>query len=263
MDGHPGIPVWTAVPRAAEVSARADPGLWRRPRRGSHLLVLLLLAAAAAAAATCAPRGGGDAATLRIYIARHGRTDWNAERRLQGQTDTQLDATGREQARQLAVMLQGIHLDAVYSSTLRRSRDTAETARGAAPLTSLDGLREQHLGKFEGLRLAGDDTAAVAEFQRRHADPDDTLDGGESASQFFARVQAAVQSIRARHAAGTVLIVGHGGTNQMIVRSLLELAPEQANTIRQANDEIYLVEIAPGRAAQLWKRITAANLGDL
>lgn len=229
---------------------------------GISLRLPLLLALAVGAA--CAPRGDEEsAATLRIYLARHGRTDWNAERRLQGQSDTHLDDTGREQARQLAETLRGTHLDAVYSSSLSRSRETAEAARGEAPLTSLDGLREQHLGKFEGLRLAGDDTAAVAEFQRRHADPEDDLDGGESNAQFFARVQATLQTIRAQHGSGTILIVGHGGTNQMILRSLFDLGPEQAGSIRQANDELYLVEIEPGRAPQLWKRITASNLADL
>ncbi len=263
MDLHPGI----SLPMAKRSPHRAPGACMRQcsaPGRRSRLPLRILLILALAAGAGCAPRGTDEAAaTLRIYVARHGRTDWNAERRLQGQTDTHLDQTGREQAQQLAEALRGVHLDAVYSSSLSRSRETAETARGQAPLTSLDGLREQHLGKFEGLRLAGDDTTAVAEFERRRADPEDSLDGGESAHQFFARVQATVQTIRAQHTSGTLLIVGHGGTNQMILRSLFDLTPEQASSIRQANDELYLVEIVPGRAPLLWKRITVANLGDL
>jgi len=202
-------------------------------------------------------------ATLRIYLARHGQTDWNVELRLQGRTDRHLNDTGRQQAAKLAEALAGIHLDAVYSSTLSRSRETAEIVRGTAPLTSLDGLCERALGRFEGLQVVGSDTTQVAEYIRRSNDPEDTLDGGESGSQFFARVRDAVQTIRQQHASGTLLIVGHGGTNQMILRALLDLTPEQADTIRQANDELYLIEIDPGSTPRLWKRITPANLADL
>jgi hypothetical protein len=79
---------------------------------------------------------GQSTQTLRIYLARHGETDWNVEHRLQGCTDTALNATGRQQAARLAERLKGIHLDAIYSSTLTRSRDTAEIARGQVPLKS-------------------------------------------------------------------------------------------------------------------------------
>src|SRR5262245_47401752 len=73
--------------------------------------------------------GPGPNPVLNLYIARHGQTDWNAERKLQGQTDTQLNANGRAQAERLAERLRGVQLDQVYSSTLARSRETAEIAR--------------------------------------------------------------------------------------------------------------------------------------
>jgi probable phosphoglycerate mutase len=226
-----------------------------RPALGFSLALALLGCARQAPAPA--------AATLRIYLARHGQTDWNVELRLQGRTDTHLNDTGRQQAAKLAQALAGIHLDAVYSSTSSRSRETAEIVHGEAALTSLDGLCERGLGKFEGLRMAGPDSTAVVEFTRRSHDPEDTLDGGESGSQFFARVRDAVQMIRSQHTSGTILVVGHGGTNQMILRALFDLTPEQTDTIRQANDELYLIEIDPGSAPRLWKRITTANLGDL
>ncbi len=225
--------------------------------------IQVLMAALVIAASGCGPRIAESPATLRIYLARHGQTDWNAERRLQGQTDRLLDDTGRQQAAQLAASLRGITLDAVYSSTLGRSRETADIARGATPLTSVDGLRERALGKFEGLRIAGDDTASVSEYRRRSQDPEDSLDGGESGTQFFARVRQAVEAIRDGHQTGTILVVGHGGTNQMILRTLFDLSPEQADSIRQANDEIYMIEIEAGLSPRLWKRIAATNLVDL
>lgn len=220
---------------------------------------------------TSAQRGG----TLRIYLARHGQTDWNVEGRLQGNTDTHLNDTGRQQARELARRLTGIQLDAVYSSALSRSRETAEIVQGSVLLTSLVGLNERKLGKFEGLRVAAtttagaptrassNDSAVTQEYVRRTTDPDDALDGGESLNQFAARVSATVETIRKQHASGTLLIVGHGVTNRMILRALLGLTPDQANSISQANDELYLIELDRAVPPRLWKLITEKTLGEL
>jgi broad specificity phosphatase PhoE len=60
-----------------------------------------------------------------------------------------------------------------------------------------------------------------------------------------------------------VLIVGHRITNQMILRALLDLTPDQAIKITQGNDEVYLVEIDPGAKPRLWKLVRERNLGDL
>ncbi len=209
------------------------------------------------------PVSGQSSATLRIYLVRHGETDWNVEHRVQGGTDTALNATGRQQAANLAERLNGVRLDAVYSSTLRRSRDTAEVARGKAPLTSLPGLNERKQGKFEGQRTDASDAVAAEEYKRRAGDPDDALDGGESLNQFYRRVRVTMGLIRSRHASGAVLIVGHLITNQMILRALLNLTFEQAQSIDQSNDEVYLLELDSRFPPRLWKLITESNLNDL
>jgi len=183
---------------------------------------------------------------LRLYLARHGETEWNRDRRLQGSADIPLNDTGRRQAAALADRLSGVQLDAVYSSELRRSRDTAAIVHGAAPIVALAGLNERRLGVFEG-------QISSAEYERRRQDPDDTLDGGESLSQFFARIHATLESLLRRHRSGAILIVGHGGTNQMIVRALFGLSAEKAAAFNQANDELYLCEIASGTARRFWK----------
>jgi probable phosphoglycerate mutase len=198
---------------------------------------------------------GQSSSVLRIYLARHGQTDWNAEHRLQGTSDTVLNSTGREQAARLAERLRGLKIDAAYSSTLRRSRETADIVRGSVPLEPLAGLNERRLGMFEGRQVDATDPLTAREYARRSQEPDDTLDGGESLTQFFERVRATVTAIRAQHASGTILIVGHGGTNQMIVRALLDLSAQQAQSFEQANDDLYLIELAPGSSARLWKWI--------
>ncbi len=207
--------------------------------------------------AAVAPEAQGTG-SLRLYIARHGETDWNVMHRLQGWTDRPLNETGRRQAVELAATLRGIRLDAIYSSTLSRSRDTARTVAGnTMTVKSLDGLRERNYGHYQG----GSDTAP--EYLRRSNDWTDRLDDGESLNQLLARSRDSVGQIRREHPAGNVLIVAHRITNQMLLRALLDLTPEQTVKIVQDNDEVYLVELDPGAKPRLWKLIREKNLGDL
>ena len=210
-----------------------------------------------------APRAGvaphaQTAGTLRLYIARHGETDWNLSHRLQGWTDRPLDDTGKRQAADLAESLKGVHLDAIYSSTLSRSRDTAQTvAAGRMVVKSLPGLRERNYGTFQGRSDTDPD------YLRRLNAWDDAMDGGETLTQLLARARESLEMIRREHPSGNVLIVGHRITNQTILRALLDLTPEQTVKIDQGNDEVYLVEINPGAKPRLWKLVRERNLGDL
>jgi len=225
--------------------------------------VAILLAIGAPSGATAKKAATATAtAVLRIYLARHGQTDWNAEHRLQGANDTHLNGTGRAQAEKLAARLAGVHFDAVYSSNLARSRETAEIAHGGVPIDSLADLNERDFGKFQGF-VVGSDSATTAEYERRKDAPGDDLDGGESLEQHFARVRRALEDIRRAHPTGTILIVGHGLTNQLILRDLLGLTWEKSNAISQANDELYMIEIGGGRAPRLWKWIGPENMKDL
>jgi probable phosphoglycerate mutase len=189
---------------------------------------------------------------LRLYLARHGETDWNRDRKLQGSADIALNETGRRQAVALGQQLRGLHFDAVYSSELRRSRETAAVVHGAAPLVALAGLNERRLGAFEG-------RPSDEEYERRRQDPDDTLDGGESWSQFDARIQRTLEQLLRRHRSGAILIVGHGGTNQMIVRGLFGLSTERTVSFQQANDELYVSDVTEGKATRFWKLINLAR----
>ena len=209
------------------------------------------------------PALGQSTGTLRIYLARHGETDWNAELRLQGTSDIPLNSKGRQQAAKLAERLKGIHLDAVYCSTLSRSRETATIAHGGAPMKSLAGLNERNHGKFEGKKVDGSDPLTEQEWRRQRRDPEDEFDGGESLNQFYERVRATLETIRNQHNSGAILIVGHSLTNQMILRAIFGLTLQQATSIRQANDELYLIELDAKNPPRLWKLITETNLRDL
>ena len=216
----------------------------------------------AAVALTCSSVFTGAQAvvprTLRIYLARHGESVANAHRTLAGQSDVPLTERGRKQAQELGATLSGIRFDAVYSSTLSRSRVTAEIATmGKGGVESLADLRERSLGRFEGKPI--DDP----EYLRRSRNPEDELDGGESLSRFLERVRLAFEQIQRAHPSGTILIVGHLDTNRMILRILLNLTADQANAIVQSNDELYALDVTEGQGTRLWKLIQQKNLGDL
>lgn len=195
--------------------------------------------------------------TLRIYLARHGESEANLARRVSGWRDDPLTPKGREQAAALREILGDIRIDAVYSSTLSRSRETARILQPGATVTALDSLREKSGGRFEGGPTDDPDLL------RRLQDANDSLDGGESLNQLAERVRTALVQIRKKHPSGTVLIVGHAWTNRAILRLLLELPQERATAIDQANDELYLIEQKATGPPRLWKLIRSVNLGDL
>jgi broad specificity phosphatase PhoE len=194
---------------------------------------------------------------LRIYLARHGQSEANAAHIVAGWTDSPLTANGRQQAHDLSEALQGVHLDAIYSSTLSRSRDTAVIAAARRRIELVPELRERNSGRFE--RGSND---AEGYLKRRFAEDDD-LDGGETPAQFLKRVDGAIAGIISRHPAGAISIVGHAGTNQKILQSLFNLRSEQANGIVQDYDEVYSVDLVSGRPLRLWKLIREKNLSDL
>ena len=105
--------------------------------------------------------------TARLCLIRHGETDWNVARRIQGHTDIPLNHTGLEQARLLAQSLADEQFDAIYSSDLGRARQTAEAvAHRLHQTVRLDPLlRERHYGEFQALTY----DEARARFPDAHA----------------------------------------------------------------------------------------------
>ena len=159
-----------------------------------------------------------------IVLVRHGETEWNRTRRVQGHTDIPLNDEGRRQARALAEELHGEQVDAVYASDLGRARETAEIlaeARGA-DVIALPALREKHFGTWEGLT----DTEVHARFPEA---ANGSWGDGETTEELTERVVAAVKAIAAAHAGGLVLVVTHGGPLRAILRHVEEDASPVVN----------------------------------
>jgi len=157
-----------------------------------------------------------------LYVVRHGETDWNRERRIQGQQDPPLNEVGRQQARALAGRLSAIRFDAVYSSDLRRARETAEiiAAGRRLPIHVTPALRERSFGRWEGERfedLPHLDPAGWQSWLERR--PDAAPHGGESDAALEKRSVAIFQRIVEAFPGGDVLVVSHGGLIAAMIRA--------------------------------------------
>jgi broad specificity phosphatase PhoE len=147
-----------------------------------------------------------------LLLVRHGETDWNADGRLQGQTDRPLSDFGRRQARQLAADLADEELEAIYSSDLARARETAEIVGEQLRLAVVldPDLREKDWGTWEGLTAVERDRVEFV---------------GESTEAHQERMLRALRRISERHPGdGRVLVVTHGGSMRRVQTAALGMA---------------------------------------
>ncbi len=172
-----------------------------------------------------------------FLLARHGETDWNFERRVQGHADRPLNDTGRAQAQALADELATEPLDAVYSSDLVRAHETARIVadRKGLEVTALPDLREKHFGSWEGLT----DREVLARFPDAQRGP---WGDAETSEEVARRVLAALRRIADAHPDGRVLVVSHGGPLRAI---LLQCGTDGTSAI--GNCHVVRVEAEGGK----------------
>jgi len=157
---------------------------------------------------------------VKLILVRHGRTEWNAEGRFQGQSDVPLNAAGRRQAAALSRRLSREPVTAVYASDLQRAHETALCIAAAHGLGvySEPRLREMSFGAWEGLtfdEIERRDPPGLAAWQ---ADPLNVAPpGGETLAQLAARVEAALNEIVQTHRDETALLAAHGGSLQALL----------------------------------------------
>jgi broad specificity phosphatase PhoE len=174
-----------------------------------------------------------------ILLVRHGETDWNLERRVQGHTDRLLNETGRAQALALAESLVTEKLDGVYSSDLARARDTAAliAVRHGLDVIETTELREKDFGSWEGLT----ETDILARFPDANRGE---WGDGESSAEVAGRVVAALTQIAAAHLGGRVVVVSHGGPMRAV---LAHFGREVLGPI--ANCDLVRLIVSDGRLA--------------
>jgi broad specificity phosphatase PhoE len=185
-----------------------------------------------------------------VYLARHGESDWNVERRWQGHADRPLTERGREQAELLAGRLADVKLDAVYASDLRRAWETAEAVAATRGLevVRLPELREVDVGSWSG--CTRDECAerfpeAFARWQQGGSGWDD----GESYEEMGERIVEAIRTIAAEHPDGAVLVVSHGGPIRAVHAHALgvDIATHRRTGPVEPNARLSAVSVENGR----------------
>jgi len=158
----------------------------------------------------------------RFCIVRHGETDWNAEKRLQGQIDIALNATGQAQALAIRAHLKKAPaFAAVYSSDLARAWHTADIATADLGLAVLPAptFRERHYGSYQGLTSAEAAHIHPTMYRLHQArDLHYAYDTGESLTAFAERIHDGLGALAEQHCGQSILVFTHGGVLDIIYR---------------------------------------------
>ena len=169
-----------------------------------------------------------DCAGTTLYLVRHGQTEYNRKRIVQGRRiDSVLNDTGRRQAEALAERFADVPLDALYASTMRRARQTACLIAACHPGLAVhhdEDLEEMSWGRFEGEPTTDAVLDAFGDIKAewREGRFDRAVEGGESVLDVQKRALRAVRRILREQPGGTVLVVAHGRFLRVLIASLLE-----------------------------------------
>jgi probable phosphoglycerate mutase len=184
---------------------------------------------------------------MKIILARHGETAWNAEGRYQGQEDIALSPVGEAQARALGERLRDVHIDRAVASPLKRAFRTAELALGEARrdlLTSDPGFMEIAHGEWEGL-LASEirDRDSDRLHAWRHAPHEVLMPQGESLQHVLDRAWPALRrATDGLRDDGTLLVVAHDAVNRVLLCRILGIPLAKLWGFRQAPTTLNLLE---------------------
>jgi probable phosphoglycerate mutase len=185
----------------------------------------------------------------RLCIVRHGETDWNAGKRIQGHIDIPLSVMGHAQARAVGNALKDEGFAAIYASDLTRTRQTAEATAHLARLpVQLDpGFRERHYGVFQGLTYTECEARYPAAYAcHKSRDPRFAPEGGESLLAFAGRLAQTFDTIVRRHPGESVAIFTHGGVLDIAYRQAVGQALTSPRDFAIPNCGINWIEVESG-----------------
>jgi broad specificity phosphatase PhoE len=175
------------------------------------------------------PLPEGSQAAMILYCVRHGQSTYNAEGRIQGQSDVPLSDLGRRQGEAVAAVLAELPIDAIYSSPMRRAMQTAQPSADALRLEIRTDprLKEIHAGLWEDKLRSEVEQRFPEQIARwRSGDLDLTIPGGESRRDLMRRGRAALDAIfRASHR--QVVVFAHGGLLICTLKALLDIPTDQ------------------------------------
>lgn len=186
---------------------------------------------------------------MKIYLTRHGQTEWNLEKRLQGWKDSNLTSKGREGAELLGERLKTVDLDIIFSSSSMRAIETSKIiTRGRnIEIKPEDDLREIHTGKWEGNTLPDIEKLYPEEYYAYQNTPHlykPSTNGGETFFQLQERAISVINKIIDEGKYQNVLIVTHGVTARIIMAYFENCPIEKLwETPHIRNTSLSLIEI--------------------
>lgn len=194
---------------------------------------------------------------MMLYVVRHGETDWNHQRRLQGRLDVPLNETGVAQARALAAYFQQIPLTRVLTSPLRRAFATASVMGEAVscPVEPVEDLAEIDHGAWQGMTVGEIQSRYPATWADWNVRPSETCPpGAESMAAVAARVNRLLQWCSA---GGDACLVTHGVIGQAIAVALLRLHPDSLFSLAQDNACVNIFDVRNEGASAKALNVTA------
>jgi len=160
---------------------------------------------------------------LKIYITRHGETEWNMERRMQGWKNSDLTENGIKNAKNLGEYLQNVNFHSIYSSPLKRAADTAKYIRGMKNTKIIinEDFKEMNFGLWEG--MTGDELTKQypKEYENFLQKPQLFKSfGGENFTEFVQRVKRGLYSvIENNNDKDNILIVAHA----VVIKTIMKI----------------------------------------
>jgi len=180
-----------------------------------------------------------------IFLIRHGETEWNLQRRMQGHSNSKLTSVGQFQIQALGQWMKNVPFDSIYSSDTLRARLTAEaiTQFSGHKIKFDQRLREKNLGVFEGLTTE----EASEKFPEifglfKTSGSNYIIDEGESTQQVLDRALEIVEEILVKHSEERVLLVTHGGFVRVLVKHTLGLSLDSPTCFFIKNTGVFSLE---------------------
>lgn len=196
----------------------------------------------------------------RVIIVRHGQSDYNAQKRIQGRTDQSvLTAKGQADAQLVGKTLSQLPIDTIYCSPLRRARTTAEIIQGcfaeAPPLIPTEDLLEVDLPLWENMVKADVASQFPEQYRLWHDRPHElmmNLDGDSGpvehypVASLYAQAQHFWQTVLANAEGKTLLIVAHNGINRCLLMSAIGMPVSHYQRLQQSNCNINVLNFSGG-----------------
>lgn len=183
---------------------------------------------------------------IKLYLIRHGETDWNASKKFQGWSDIELNKNGLEQAKLLGERFKNIKVDEIYSSPLKRAVKTAEPLAKANGITvqTNECFKEINFGKWEGLTRDEISETYGAEFDDFIIAPEiHTFPGEISFDNVTKRIAKGLDEVLKGKNDKSIAIVSHGGIIRLMIKYLLDIHEPFYNKTWVDNTSVTFIEI--------------------